>query len=170
MSSLSAQQDSEHEPEDEEREFLLLPGVAASAVTSGFSDVKINRLCKIVLRLAFYFFLFQLLVLIVDFSLLMSRGEGAAAGIGLIRVLGVAATLYLLACLPDYHVHDAALRHAGDFSGVFVASDHKIVLFLSVHFDINSMRVRGRIFGLHSCYFQTSPKSSHRPCHQCCVG
>jgi hypothetical protein len=33
--------------------------------------------------------------LIVDFSLLMSRGEGAAAGIGLIRVLGVAATLYL---------------------------------------------------------------------------
>ena len=93
MSSLSEQQDVE--PEDEEREFLLLPGVAATSVTSGFTDARVNRMCKIVLRLAFYFFIFQILVLIVDFSLLMSRGEGAAAGIGLIRVLGVAATLYL---------------------------------------------------------------------------
>ena len=82
-------------PEDEEREFLLLPGVASTSVISGFSDVKINRLCKIVLRLAFYFFIFQILVLIVDFSLLMSRGKGEAAAIGLVRVIGVAATLYL---------------------------------------------------------------------------
>lgn len=93
MSGLSEQQDVD--PEDEEREFLLLPGVAATSVTSGFTDAKINRMCKIVLRLAFYFFLFQILILIVDFSLLMSRGQGSAAAIGLIRVLGVAATLYL---------------------------------------------------------------------------
>ena len=94
MSTLSAQEDAPA-PEDEEREFLLLPGVAATSVRSGYSDVKLNRLCKIVLRLAFYFFLFQMAMLIVDFSLLMSKGKGGAAAIGLIRVLGVSATLYL---------------------------------------------------------------------------
>jgi hypothetical protein len=94
MSNLSGQEDTPA-PEDEEREFLLLPGVTATTVTSGFSDVKLNRLCKIVLRLAFYFFLFQISVMIIDFSLLMSKGEEGTAAIGLIRVLGVAATLYL---------------------------------------------------------------------------
>ena len=93
MSGLSEQENNEEV--DEEREFLLLPGVSATSVTSGFTDVKVNRLCKIVLRLAFYFFLFQILVLIIDFSLLMSRGEKTTAAIGLIRVIGVSATLYL---------------------------------------------------------------------------
>lgn len=93
MASLSEQEDVI--PEDEEREFLLLPGVNATQVVSGFSDVRVNRCCKIVLRLAFYFFIFQVVILTVDFSLLMSKGEEATAAVGLIRLLGVAATLYL---------------------------------------------------------------------------
>ena len=78
--------------EDEEREFLLMPGVS---VMSGFTDSRINRLCKMVLRLAFYFFIFQMLIVIVDFSILLSNGRGSAAAVGLVRVVGVAATLYL---------------------------------------------------------------------------
>ena len=93
MASLSEQEDVP--PEDEEREFLLLPGVNATQVVSGFSDVRVNRMCKIVLRLAFYFFIFQLVVLIVDFSFLMSKGEEATAAVGLLRLIGIAATLYL---------------------------------------------------------------------------